>query len=113
MTEAALDGDIRRGKWSLVDKASECGVCQSRWLSTLVHTFCEKKVASLEKAESPVIFCDYVEISDGLNIINGFLKGLIGFCRGVSNSEIAIHLVLLGYVTMHAHKDYIEKIIIY
>ena len=65
----------------------------------------------LEKAESPVTFCNYVEIGDVVKINNGSLKGLKGYCCGVSNSDIAIHLDLLGYATTHVPKDYIEKII--
>ena len=65
----------------------------------------------LEKAESPVTFCNYVEIGDVVKINNGSLKGLKGYCCSVSNSDIAIHLDLLGYATTHVPKDYIEKII--
>lgn len=62
----------------------------------------------LEKAESPVTFCNHVEIGDVVKINNGSLKGFMGYCCGVSNSEIAIYLDLLGYATTHVPKDYIK-----
>lgn len=62
----------------------------------------------IEKAESPVTFCNHVEIGDVVKINNGSLKGFMGYCCGVSNSEIAIYLDLLGYATTHVPKDYIK-----
>ena len=65
----------------------------------------------LEHSESPVTFCNNIEIGDAVKINNGSLKGFKGHCCGVNNSVIVIHLELLGYATTHVSKDYIEKII--
>lgn len=65
----------------------------------------------LKHSESPVTFSAHIEIGDAVRIVKGPLKGFIGHCCGMSNSEIAIHLALLGYATTHVPKDYIEKII--
>ena len=65
----------------------------------------------LKHSESPVTFSAHIEIGDAVRIVKGPLKGFIGHCCGMSNSEIAIHLALLGYATTHVQKDYIEKFI--
>ena len=65
----------------------------------------------LKHSESPVTFSAHIEIGDAVRIVKGPLKGFIGHCCGMSNSEIAIHLALLGYATTRVSKDYIKKII--
>lgn len=55
----------------------------------------------LTHSESPVTFSNHIEIGDAIKIINGPLKGLTGYCCGVDNSEVAIHLDLLGYATTY------------
>lgn len=66
----------------------------------------------LKHSESPVTFSAQIEVGDAIRIVKGPLKGLIGYCCGVSNSDIAIHLDLLGYATTHILKGYIERIMI-
>ena len=192
MNKIAMEGNIRKDDGSLVNVTNDREAYPKRWVAALVHTNCEKKVATkleklgienyvaiqteehqwsdrkkkidrivipmvvfvriakeeedefrrlpfiikfitypgadelatpiadsqieqlkllLEKAESPVTFCNYIEVGDAVRIVKGPLKGFIGYCCGVSNSDIAIHLDLLGYATTHVPKYYIEKII--
>lgn len=59
----------------------------------------------LQKAEHSVKFTDKVHIGDAVEVIRGPLRGLIGFCCGVNNSEVAIHLEFLGYATTHISKN--------
>ena len=66
----------------------------------------------LKHSESPVTFSAHIEIGDAVRIVKGPLKGFIGYCCGVSNSDIAIHLDLLGYATTHILKGNIERIMI-
>ena len=66
----------------------------------------------LKYSESPVTFSAHIEIGDAVRIVKGPLKGFAGYCCGVSNSDIAIHLDLLGYATAHISKGYIERIMI-
>lgn len=53
----------------------------------------------LKHSESLVTFIAQIEIGDAVKIVKGSLKGLTGYCCGISNSEIARHLDLLGYAT--------------
>jgi len=64
----------------------------------------------LANAESNVVFTENLEIGDPVRIINGPLKGLSGFCCGLNQSEIAIHVELLGYATTYIPKTDIEII---
>ncbi|MBR5493854.1 MAG: UpxY family transcription antiterminator, partial [Alistipes sp.] len=64
----------------------------------------------LKHSESPVTFSAHIEIGDAIRIVKGPLKGFIGYCCGASNSEVAIHLDMLGYATTHLAKDCIERI---
>lgn len=64
----------------------------------------------LANAESNVVFTENLEIGDPVRIINGPLKGLSGFCCGLNQSEIAIHVELLGYATTYIPKNNIEII---
>lgn len=64
----------------------------------------------LEYSESPVSFSSQVEVGDAIRIIDGPLKGLTGWCCGVDNSEIAIHLDFLGYAMTHIPVINIETI---
>lgn len=66
----------------------------------------------LKHSESPVTFSAHIEIGDAVRIVKGPLKGFTGYCCGVSDSDIAIHLDLLGYATTHISKGYIERIMI-
>ncbi len=66
----------------------------------------------LKHSESPVTFSTHIEIGDAVRIVKGPLKGFTGYCCGVSDSDIAIHLDLLGYATTHISKGYIERIMI-
>ena len=192
MNKIAVESDVRKERSSFVNGTNDREAYPKRWVAALVHTNCEKKVATkLEKlgienyvaiqkeehqwsdrkkktdrivipmvvfvrlakeeedefrrlpfimkfitypgaeelatpipdeqieqiqfllrhSESPVTFSAHIEIGDAVRIVKGPLKGFIGHCCGMSNSEIAIHLALLGYATTHVPKDYIEKII--
>ena len=64
----------------------------------------------LKHSESPVTFSAHIEIGDAVRIVKGPLKGFIGYCCGVSNSDIAIHLDLLGYATTCISKSDIIRI---
>lgn len=64
----------------------------------------------LEHSEYPITFCNNIEVGDTVRIVNGPLKGFIGHCCGVSNSDIAIHLDLLGYATTCISKSDIIRI---
>ena len=64
----------------------------------------------LKHSESPVTFSAHIEIGDAARIVKGPLKGFIGYCCGVSNSEIAIYIDLLGYATTYIPKTDIEII---
>lgn len=55
----------------------------------------------LNHAESPVTFCNNIEIGDAVRITAGSLKGLTGYCCSVTNSGIAVHLEMLGYATTY------------
>ena len=192
MNKIAVESDARKEKSSFVNGTNDREAYPKRWVAALVHTNCEKKVATkleklgienyvaiqteehqwsdrkkkidrivipmvvfvrlakneedefrrlpfirkfitypgakelatpipdeqieqlrylLDHSESPCYFCNYIEIGDAVRIVKGPLKGFTGYCCGMSNSEIAIHLALLGYATTHVPKDYIEKII--
>ena len=192
MNKIAMEGNIRKDDGSLVNVTNDREAYPKRWVAALVHTNCEKKVATkveklgienyvaiqkeehqwsdrkkkidrivipmvvfvrlakeeedefrrlpfimkfithpganelatpipdeqieqiqflLKHSESPVTFSAQIEVGDAIRIVKGPLKGFIGHCCGMSNSEIAIHLNLLGYATTHVPKDYIEKII--
>lgn len=65
----------------------------------------------LTNAESKVGFTENIEIGEPVRIINGPLKGLSGFCCGLNQSEVAIHVELLGYATTRILKTDIKKII--
>ena len=64
----------------------------------------------LKHSESPVTFSAHIEIGDAVRIVKGPLKGFTGYCCGVSNSDIAIHLDLLGYATTCISKSDIIRI---
>lgn len=187
----AVESDMRKEKGLFVNVTNDREAYPKRWLAALVHTNCEKKVASkldklgienyvaiqteehqwsdrkkkidrivipmvvfvrlakdeedefrrlpfiikfiaypgakelatpipdeqieqlrflLNKSESPVAFCSQVEIEDAIRIIDGSLKGLTGYCCGISNSRIATYIDLLGFATVHVHRGNIEKI---
>lgn len=191
MNKIAVESDVRKEKSSFVDGTNDREAYPKRWVAALVHTNCEKKVATklkklgienyvaiqteehqwsdrkkkidrivipmvvfvrlakeeedefrrlpfimkfitypgaeelatpipdeqieqlklwLEKAESPVTFCSHIEIGDAVRIVNGSLKGFKGYCCGVSNSEVAIHLDMLGYATTYVPIANIEII---
>lgn len=191
MDEIAMEGNIQREEGSFVNGTNDRKAYPKRWVAALVHTNCEKKVASkldklgienyvaiqaeehqwsdrkkkidrivipmivfvhlakneedefrrlpfimkfitypgtnelatpipnnqieqlrflLKHSESPVNFCNNVDIGDAVRVVKGPLKGFVGYCCGVSNSDIAIHLDLLGYATTHLSKDCIERI---
>ena len=192
MNKLAVESEVRKEKGSLVNVTNDREAYPKRWVAALVHTNCEKKVATkleklgienyvaiqteehqwsdrkkkiariiipmivflriaqneedeirrlplimkfitypgsndlatpipneqieqlrflLEHSESSVTFCNNIEIGDAIRIVKGPLKGFTGYCCGVSNSDIAIHLDLLGYATTHLSKDCIEKVI--
>ena len=64
----------------------------------------------LANAESKVCFTENIEIGDPIKIINGPLKGLSGFCCGLNQSEVAIHVEILGFATTYISKSNIEII---
>ena len=191
MNKIAVESDVRKERSSFVNGTNDREAHPKRWVAALVHTNCEKKVATkleklgienyvaiqkeehqwsdrkkkidrivipmvvfvrlakneedefrrlpfimkfisypganelatpipdnqieqlrflLNKSESPVAFCSQVEVGDAIRIIDGSLKGLTGYCCGISNSEIAIYIDLLGFATVHVHRGNIEKI---
>lgn len=64
----------------------------------------------LKHSESPVTFSTHIEIGDAVRIVKGPLKGFTGYCCGASNSEVAIHLDMLGYATTYVPIANIEII---
>ena len=64
----------------------------------------------LKHSESPVNFCNNIEIGDAVRIAKGPLKDFIGYCCGISNSEIAIHIELLGYAITRISKTDIIRL---
>ena len=191
MNKIAVESDVRKERSSFVNGTNDREAYPKRWVAALVHTNCEKKVATkleklgienyvaiqkeehqwsdrkkkidrivipmvvfvrlekdeedsfrrlpfilkfitypgakelatpipdnqieqlrflLEHSESPVTFCNNIEIGDAVRIVKGPLKGFTGYCCGASNSEVAIHLDMLGYATTHLAKDCIERI---
>ena len=191
MKKIAAENDICKEKGSLVNGTNDREAYPKRWIAVLVHTNCEKKVASkldklgienyvaiqteehqwsdrkkkidrivipmivfvhlakdeeeslrrlpfimkfitypgakelatpipdeqidklrflLDHSESPVTFSNHIEIGDAIKIVNGPLKGFIGHCCGMSNSEVAIYIDLLGYATTHISVINVDKI---
>ena len=191
MNKIAVESDVRKERSSFVNVTNDREAYPKRWVAALVHTNCEKKVASkldklgienyvatqteehqwsdrkkkidrvvipmvvfvrlekdeedsfrrlpfilkfitypgakelatpipdeqieqiqflLKHSESPVTFSAHIEIGDAVRIVKGPLKGFTGYCCGASNSEVAIHLDMLGYATTHLAKDCIERI---
>jgi len=64
----------------------------------------------LERADTPVTFRDHICIGDIVKITQGALIGMTGFCCGVNNSEIAIHVEMLGYATTYIKHNAVEKV---
>ncbi len=62
----------------------------------------------LKHSESPVIFSAHIEIGDAVRIVKGPLKDFIGYCCGMSHSDIAIYLYLLSYAMTHISNSDIE-----
>ena len=191
MNKIAVESDVRKERSSFVNGTNDREAYPKRWVAALVHTNCEKKVATkleklgienyvaiqkeehqwsdrkkkidrivipmvvfvrlakeeedefrrlpfimkfitypgakelatpipdeqieqiqflLKHSESPVTFSAHIETGDAIRIVKGPLKGFIGYCCGASNSEVAIHLDMLGYATTHLAKDCIERI---
>ena len=191
MKKIAVESDVRKERSSFVNGTNDREAYPKRWVAALVHTNCEKKVATkleklgienyvaiqteehqwsdrkkkidrivipmvvfvrlakneedefrrlpfimkfisypgsnelatpipdnqieqlrflLEHSEYPITFFNNIEVGDTVRIMNGPLKGFIGHCCGVSNSEIAIHIELLGYATTYIPKINIEKL---
>ena len=191
MNKIAVESDVRKERSSFVNGTNDREAYPKRWVAALVHTNCEKKVATkldklgienyvaiqteehqwsdrkkkidrivipmvvfvrlakdeedefrrlpfimkfitypganelatpipdeqieqiqflLKHSESPVTFSAHIEIGDAVRIMKGPLKGFIGYCCGVSNSDIAIHLDLLGYATTCISKSDIIRI---
>ena len=191
MNKIAVEGDVRKERSSFVNGTNDREAYPKRWVAALVHTNCEKKVATkleklgienyvaiqteehqwsdrkkkidrivipmvvfvrlakdeedefhrlpfiikfitypgakelatpipdeqieqiqflLKHSESPVTFSAHIEIGDAIRIVKGPLKGFTGYCCGVSNSEIAIHLELLGYAITYVPFVNIEKL---
>ena len=182
MNKIAVESDVRKERCSFVNGTNDREAYPKRWVAALVHTNCEKKVATkleklgienyvaiqkeehqwsdrkkkidrivipmvvfvrlakdeedefrrlpfimkfitypgakelvtpipdeqieqiqflLKHSESPVTFSTHIEIGDAVRIVKGPLKGFIGYCCGISNFEIAIHVDLLGYATTY------------
>ena len=191
MNKIVVEGENRKEKSSFVDGTNDREAYPKRWVAALVHTNCEKKVATkleklgmenyvaiqteehqwsdrkkkidrivipmivfvrmgkdeedtfrrlpfiiklltypgakelatpipdeqikqlrflLDHSESPVTFSNHIKIGDAVKIVKGSLKGLTGYCCGASNSDIAIHLDLLGYATTCISKSDIIRI---
>ena len=186
MSKIAVESDVRKERSSFVNGTNDREAYPKRWVAALVHTNCEKKVATkleklgienyvaiqteehqwsdrkkkidrivipmvvfvrlakeeedefrrlpfimkfitypgakelatpipdeqietlrflLQKAEHSVKFTDKVNIGDTVEVIRGPLRGLVGFCCGVNNTELAIRLELLGYATTRISKN--------
>ena len=186
MNKIAVESDVRKERSSFVNGTNDREAYPKRWVAALVHTNCEKKVATkleklgienyvaiqkeehqwsdrkkkidrivipmvvfvrlakeeedefrrlpfimkfitypgakelatpipdeqietlrflLQKAEHSVKFTDKVNIGDTVEVIRGPLRGLVGFCCGVNNTELAIRLELLGYATTRISKN--------
>ena len=182
MNKIAVESDVRKERSSFVNGTNDREAYPKRWVAALVHTNCEKKVATkleklgienyvaiqteehqwsdrkkkidrivipmvvfvrlakdeedefrrlpfiikfitypgakelatpipdeqieqiqflLKHSESPVTFSAHIEIGDAIRIVKGPLKGFTGYCCGASNSEVAIHLGMLGYATTY------------
>ena len=182
MNKIAVESDVRKERSSFVNGTNDREAYPKRWVAALVHTNCEKKVATkleklgienyvaiqteehqwsdrkkkidrivipmvvfvrlakneedefrrlpfimkfisypgsnelatpipdnqieqlrflLEHSEYPITFCNNIEVGDTVRVVKGPLKGFIGYCYGVSNSEVAIHLDMLGYATTY------------
>ena len=191
MNKIAVWSDVRKEKSSLVNGTNDREAYPKRWVAALVHSNCEKKVATkldklgienyvaiqteehqwsdrkkkidrivipmvvfvrlakneedefrrlpfimkfitypgaeelatpipdeqieyiqflLKHSESPVTFSAHIEIGDAVRIVKGPLKGFIGYCCGASNSEVAIHLDMLGYAATYVPIANIEII---
>ena len=191
MNKIAVESDVRKERSSFVNGINDREAYSKRWVAALVHTNCEKKVATkldklgienyvaiqteehqwsdrkkkidrivipmvvfvrlakneedefrrlpfimkfitypgaeelatpipdeqieqiqflLKHSESPVTFSAHIEIGDAVRIVKGPLKGFTGYCCGASNSEVAIHLDMLGYATTYVPIANIEII---
>ena len=191
MNKIAVESDVRKERSSFVNGTNDREAYPKRWVAALVHTNCEKKVATkleklgienyvaiqteehqwsdrkkkidrivipmvvfvrlakneedefrrlpfirkfitypgakelatpipdeqieqiqflLKHSESPVTFSAHIEIGDAVRIVKGPLKGFTGYCCGASNSEVAIHLDMLGYATTYVPIANIEII---
>ena len=191
MNKIAVESDVRKEKSLFVNGTNDREAYPKRWVTALVHTNCEKKVATkldklgienyvaiqteehqwsdrkkkidrivipmvvfvrlakneedefrrlpfimkfitypgaeelatpipdeqieqiqflLKHSESPVTFSAHIEIGDAVSIVKGPLKGFTGYCCGASNSEVAIHLDMLGYATTYVPIANIEII---
>ena len=189
MNKIAVESDVRKERSSFVNGTNDREAYPKRWVAALVHTNCEKKVATkleklgienyvaiqkeehqwsdrkkkidrivipmvvfvrlakeeedefrrlpfimkfitypgaeelatpipdeqieqiqfiLKHSESPVTFSAHIEIGDAVRIVKGPLKGFTGYCCGASNSEVAIHLSILGYAVAYISKNDIE-----
>ena len=191
MNKIAVESDVRKERSSFVNGTNDREAYPKRWVAALVHTNCEKKVATkleklgienyvaiqteehqwsdrkkiidrivipmvvfvrlakdeedefrrlpfimkfitypgaeelatpipdeqieqiqflLKHSESPVTFSAHIEIGNALRIVKGPLKGFTGYCCGASNSEVAVHLDMLGYATTYVPIANIEII---
>lgn len=189
MNKIAVESDVRKERSSFVNGTNDREAYPKRWVAALVHTNCEKKVATkleklgienyvaiqteehqwsdrkkkidrivipmvvfvrlakdeedefrrlpfimkfitypgakelatpipdeqieqiqflLKHSESPVIFSAHIEIGDAVRIVKGPLKDFIGYCCGMSHSDIAIYLYLLSYAMTHISNSDIE-----
>mgnify|MGYP003292266014 CR=1 FL=1 len=64
----------------------------------------------IEHSDSPITFCRNIELGDIIRIKKGPLNGLEGYCCGISNTEIALHIELLGYACVKINTSDIEII---
>ena len=62
----------------------------------------------IEHSDSPITFCGNIELGDKIRIKKGPLNGLEGYCCGISNTEIALHIELLGYACVKINTSDIE-----
>ena len=62
----------------------------------------------IEHSNSPITFCSDIEVGDKIRITKGPLNGFEGYCCGISNTEIALHIELLGYACAKINKSDIE-----
>lgn len=130
MYKIAVEDEFRKEKSSFVNGTNDRGAHPKRLIAALVQVNCEKRVAKrledlgvvnyvptpkevhnwsdrrkvIHRVVIPSIV--FVRISqDAEDEFRGSCQGLVDFCCGVNNTELAIRLELLGYATTRISKN--------